>query len=77
MNKSEAQARAAAASGKMRHKASQAADAHLLPLMRKLRKGGYSFGRIAAHLNEAGHRTRTGKLWQAATVYTVLRRARY
>jgi hypothetical protein len=60
----------------MRHRASVEADAGILPDIRRLRKEGLSFGKIAAWLNSAGHRTRTGKLWQGATVFTVLKRAR-
>jgi hypothetical protein len=76
MNKQQAQARAAVASGRARHRAALAADAHLIPTIRQLRKEGVSFGKIATHLNDLGHQTRQGKRFQAASVFTILRRAR-
>jgi hypothetical protein len=40
-----------------------------------MRQQGFSFGAIAAELNQQGHTTRRGKPWNATQVMRVLERA--
>lgn len=49
------------------------AYASLLPQLREWRAAGLSFARISARLNEAGHTTRSGALWNPAQVRRALR----
>jgi hypothetical protein len=47
----------------------------VLPLIRRLRARGMSFGAIAARLNQLGHVTRTGTPWSSMTVWRIMDRA--
>jgi hypothetical protein len=71
----EAQSLAGAASARVRRQAAVAAYRELLPLIRRLRSRGLSFGAVAARLNQLGHRTRNGKPWRAMQVHRVVARA--
>jgi hypothetical protein len=71
----QAQRKATAASGAARRKKAQEAYRKLLPLIRRLRTKGLSFGKIPAQLNAAGHTTRQGKRWHPMQVWKVLDRA--
>jgi Recombinase len=70
----EAQARATAASAAAKRAAALAATKKVLPVIRRLRARGLSYGKIAAELNGRGHTTRAGGGWYAALVYKILRR---
>ena len=48
------------------------AYASLLPQLREWRAAGLSFARISARLNDAGHTTRSGALWNPAQVRRAL-----
>ena len=48
------------------------AYASLLPQLREWRTAGLSFARISARLNDAGHTTRSGALWNPAQVRRAL-----
>jgi site-specific DNA recombinase len=50
------------------------ADAEVIALMHRLRAGGYSYARIAQHLNQAGVPTTLGRPWQAMVVWGIVRR---
>jgi DNA invertase Pin-like site-specific DNA recombinase len=54
----------------------RAAYSDILPTMQRLRDSGRSLRQIARHLNEAGHTTRQGLLWNATQVRRVLDRGR-
>ncbi len=47
----------------------------LLPIVKQLHESGSSLQTIATHLNELGHTTRRGKLWNRMQVSRVLQRA--
>ena len=51
------------------------AYASLLPQLREWRAAGLSFARISTRLNDSGHTTRSGALWNPAQVRRVLARA--
>jgi recombinase len=44
--------------------------------MHQLRAAGYSYERIAQHLNVVGVPTALGRPWQAMTVWGIVRRTR-
>lgn len=48
------------------------AYASLLPQLREWSAAGLSFARISTRLNDAGHTTRSGALWNAAQVRRAL-----
>ena len=48
------------------------AYASLLPQLREWRSAGLSFARISARLNDSGHTTRSGALWNPAQVRRAL-----
>ena len=48
------------------------AYASLLPQLREWRAAGLSFARISARLNDSGHTTRSGALWNPAQVRRAL-----
>jgi hypothetical protein len=50
------------------------AYADLLPTLRTLKAEGLTLAKIAEQLNEAGHKTRRGKLWNPTQVARVLER---
>lgn len=52
----------------------RAAYTDVVPIMTRLRSGGASLRQIAHHLNEAGHVTRQGQLWNPTQVRRVLGR---
>jgi hypothetical protein len=70
--KREALAKAREAAALARRREAVEAYKGLLPLVRRLRRRGLSFGRIAAHLNADGHTTRQGKRLHAAQARLIL-----
>lgn len=58
-----------------RQRAASVAYTDLYDDLQAWRADGLGYRRIARRLNETGHRTRTGKLWQPATVRNVWLRA--
>jgi hypothetical protein len=73
--KQQALAKAQRAAALARHREAVEAARPLLPLVRRLRRRGWSYQRIADHLNEQGHRTRRGKRFFPAQVWSILARA--
>jgi hypothetical protein len=70
--KRKALAAAQAAAALSRHRQAIAAARPLVPLVRKLRRRGLSYQRIADALNEQGHRTRRGQRFHAAQARNIL-----
>lgn len=48
------------------------AEQEIIQIVKKLHKQGLSCRKIAAKLNQAGHKSRTGKQWHQGSVYRVL-----
>jgi len=71
-----AEARAKGARNGAKAVKAQADEAYrgLAPLMRQFRESGWTLREIANWLNEAGHRTRRGQVWNAMQVSRVLKR---
>jgi DNA invertase Pin-like site-specific DNA recombinase len=65
----------AAVSAKVRAKNAVEAYSHLLPTMQQWRAEGLSLQAIADKLNEQGHTTRRGKMWNLVQVKRVIERA--
>ena len=67
--------RGGANSARLSRRRAAEADAHLLPLVKHLRKRGLSLQEIADALNDEGYATRTGSDWTRMQVHRMLSRA--
>lgn len=72
----EARARGAARASEARRTQADEAYREIGPMAMELRNAGFTLQEIADRLNESGHRTRRGRLWNAMQVSRVLTRER-
>jgi hypothetical protein len=66
--------RGAVAAAEVRAELADEAYADLLPTLRTMKAEGLTLAKMAEKLNEAGHKTRRGKLWSPTQVSRVLDR---
>jgi DNA invertase Pin-like site-specific DNA recombinase len=62
-------------SAESRGRMARAVYADLIPQLKELRQSGHSLQRIAAHLNQLGHSTSTGRSFQRQDVRLILKRS--
>lgn len=72
----EARRKGSQAAAVTRRRQAREAYAQLIPTMLELRAAGRSLARIAADLNDQGHRTRREKRWSKTQIKRVLDRVR-